>query len=161
MFVETFTRAETGLIQTLTGGTIYFVAIPLLAGDVATNMSITFPIAGTAMTLSKVGLYDSSGNRLAISADQGAAWAVAGTYTVPFITPYRAGAAGLYYLAVVANGGVLPNIARLNTLTTATLQAVAIGSGALPMGTLTGQTDLPATAAITAGIPIGYWAGLS
>lgn len=147
----------------LVDGTAYFTAIPLFSGSTVTNISVPVSVAAVGMTLSKVGLYDSAGNRLAVSADQGAAWESTGMKTIAVVTPYAVPTSGLYYAALVAKATVtLPTVLRSSSgIGTLVTGMTAIGAGKLPVGTLTAQTDLAATAAITLGSPSSLWIGIS
>lgn len=138
-------------------GVAYFMAVGLRAGDVVTSLSIALHVAGATMTLSKVGLYSKAGVRLGISADQAAGWETAGVKTVALTTPYTVTADDGYYVALVAKGATLPRPASGNTNT---IQASAVGSGMVAHASLAAQTDLPASAAISAG-GTGYWVGVS
>lgn len=142
-------------------GQVDFTSIGLIAGDIVTNITIAIVVAGVGTTLSKVGLYDSAGNRLALSADQGSVWNTIGLYTIPMITPYQVTASGLYYIAMVAKtGATMPGKARSGMVFPATT-GLAIGASAKICGLMAGQTDLPASATIVAGTSRPQWAGVS
>ena len=154
------TASAAGLI--MVDGTAYFMAVPLLAGDVVSSVSIAATTVGAGMTLSKVGLYALDGTRLAVSADLGAGWeGTDGTKTGALTAPYTVPTSGLYYAAIIGKTGTtMPTLLRglSNTIIDA---MTAIGSGACPAGSQTGQTDLPASATITPAVGIGFWVGVS
>lgn len=129
-------------------GTVYYIGVGLFAGTSIAGAAIEVTAAGVALTLSKVGLYDSSLNRLAISADQGAAWQATGPFSASFTGAVVIPSTGLYYAAVISKGGTTPTVFR-------TGQAMnligPIGAGLAPFGRQTGQTDLPATGALSVG----------
>lgn len=143
---------------TMVGGTVYMVSVGLLAGDVVTNILVPVNSAGTGLTLSKVGIYNSSGTRVAISADQGTSWQSGGAKVVPLTATYTATQSDLYYLAVVATGTTPPGL--LSGINNSALGALSYspgtksgwGSGG------TGQTDLPATASFSATVG-NVWLG--
>ncbi len=133
--------------QTMIDGTVYYVMVGLIAGDVVSGVGLIVEIAGVTMTLSKVGLYSTDGTRRAISADQGAAWATAGLYQPAFISPFTIVTTGGYYLAMVAKASVtLPVV--LAGSTDANGANAPLGSGKGAFGIQTAQTDLPASATI-------------
>lgn len=158
---ENFSRALIGGNALSIDGTAYFMAIGLRAGDVVANISIVIAAASATTTLSKVGLYSKGGTRLAVSADQAASWETAGLKTIAMIAPYTVLADDGFYLAAIAKASVtLPKFG----IAQAALQvqgAGAIGSGMAAYGTQTAQTDLPASATITAGAPLSIWGGVS
>jgi hypothetical protein len=154
---ETFSRNANGAGSILIDGYAYFVAIGLKAGDVVTNISVVVNTVGATVTLSKVGLYSTAGTRLAVSADQGAAWESTGMKTIAMGTPYTVLTDGAYYVAVVCKATTLPYLIRGATQTYSYLK---VGTGIYPYGIQTGQTDLPASATIGGG-GLGIWAGIS
>lgn len=157
---QTFPRFGMTAGAVLVGGTAYYSSIPLLAGDVVSSVVFLVSVAGVAMTLSKAGLYDTAGNRLATSVDQGASWETAGHKSVAMVTPYVVPASGIYYFAIIGAGGTLPIIPRAALAGNVTSQA-ALAPGALICGTETGKTDLDPTATITASASAMYhWAGV-
>lgn len=144
------------------GGTVYLMAVGALAGDVITNISIGISTAGAAMTASLVGIYDTAGNRVATSADQGTNWQSAGLKTIALTAPYVVPTTGALYAALVATGGTIPVFARGAALGPALILAAAVGSGVIPFASLAGQTGLPSSLTIAAGAaPIAYWIALS
>ena len=142
-----------------TDGTIHFVGIALFTGMRITGACTHIATAGVAVTLSKVGLYDSTGTRLGLSADQGTAWQTIGSYTIPFTSAVTIATNGLYYAAWIAKGGTVPAPFRTGQSMTT---FGTVNSGSLPFGTQTGQTDLIASATIAAGAssPVIPWIGL-
>jgi hypothetical protein len=146
--------------QILADGTAYFMLVPLCAGDVISNISIHVSTIGVTPTVSKVGLYSKAGILLAASAELGAAWTTAtGTKTAALITPFTVPADDVYYIAVLCKAATLPTCTR----GPATTSFSGVGSGAVPYGVQTGQTDLPspATIAFGSGAPFALWVGIS
>lgn len=105
--------------QLATGGylpTSQLAVFALVGADAGDTISGGCFIVNTAGTSTKptaiyAGLYDTSGNRLAVSlnvasAAQGAggSWAVAQPIQVPFVTPYTIAVTGGYYVAFVQDG---------------------------------------------------------
>src|SRR5260370_31260814 len=120
---ETCARLSAGAAAAMTSGPLYLTAIPLLAGTVVTNITyITGLTAASGPTHWWYGLYDSSLNQLAVTADQTtAAMAASTAYTLPVatgaggsITSYTIGTSGLYYLGFVMVATVtMPSLMRL------------------------------------------------
>lgn len=161
LIAQTWDRHTGANATILVDGTAYFTLIGLLAGDVVTNLSISVPIAGVTMSLSKVGLYTTAGVRLALSADQGTAWESAGVKTIAMTSPYTITTSGAYYVAIVAKGGTLPTVMRGGIFAASTSQGAGIGSGSMVAGVQTGQTDLPTSATIVSGSGFAHWVGVS
>lgn len=150
-------------------GRIDLVKVPLPVSGTITNVLLSQNQAGAGLTAGQnlVAVYDSTGARIGVSADQSATWA-AGTAeprTIPLVTPVAVtGGRGAYvYVAVLSVG-----------TTTVGLRALAAPGGTffnLPnppakywvASNLTGQTSLPASLDLTANVPgnNSYWAGVS
>jgi hypothetical protein len=154
---ENFPRSAMASSQLTISGTAYFMSMGLLAGDVVTKLNILVTTAGASMTLSKVGLYDSSGTLLASSADQGTAWQSTGLKQISLSSPYTVTADGGYYAAVVAIGSTMPILTRGFNFG----PSDGVGSGMKPYGTQLSQTDLPSPATIGLTSPIAFWIGAS
>ena len=104
-------------------------------------------------------LYDTSGNRLAVSTDQTTGLDSVGMKTVAMSTPYTVTTSGAYYVAVlVNNSGTPPTFGRNNSNSTMT---AGIGSGARIAGVQTGQTSMPSSGTIGTGATIDFWIGVS
>lgn len=144
--VATVPRQHTFAQTIMVGGTVYYVGVGLLAGDVITGISLSLTNAGVAMTLSKAGIYSPSGSRVALSADQGTAWESAGMKTAPLTASYTVPSNGHYYLAIVGAGGTLPTVTRSSAQSAASGFSTAIGTGIRPYAAEAGQADLPTTA---------------
>jgi hypothetical protein len=125
-----------------TSGSVYFMKIPIRRMTTVTNIVLTVTTAGSGLTAGQnlVGLYDSAGNRLAVSADQSTAFTTTGTKTIPLTTPLLV-QPGYYYIAVMSNG----------TTPAALMYTVVQSAAALNLNSslrflnITGQTSLPAT----------------
>lgn len=143
-------------------GTIYFMGLQLYAGTQVSRISIGISTAGTGTSLSKVGLYDSAGNRLALSADQGAAWDSAGLKNIAMTSPYAVPTSGWYYVAFIAKTATtMPTPVVSIATSSVVLGAIGPYNGGttLRWGVMTGQTDLPSSATIVAGAaPKVIWA---
>lgn len=140
------------------------MAVGLYAEEKISNLSVAFAAAGSGITLSKVGLYSSTGVQLAVSADQGTSWQTSGIKTIPLITPYVVAATGTYYvgiLVVFTTSG--PTCAR--TTGAGVFQQFALAGKLAAYYAQAGQTDLPNPATFNASPSVStgteFWCGLS
>lgn len=151
--------------DTLTGGVVYLAKVDIAnRSTVVSNILIGVITAGATLTAGQnfVGLYDSAGTRLAVSADQTTAWGTAGLKTAA-ITPQTL-AVGSYYVAILSNGTTKPVFATgaghgQDSITNAGLTtgtAAFLTSGA-------GLTTLPASITLGSGSQNSgaRWAALS
>ncbi len=156
---ETFARYD-GWMDTgvLSSGEVAYVGIFLRQGEIITNLHVVILTAGAGLTLSKCGIYDTVGNRLASSANQGAAWQSSGLKTVALTSSYTVPSAGFYYLAMLVTGVTPPAMPTAQTNTAS--MGNALGANPAPVNLQAAQADLPAVAAFTPG---GYilWIGTS
>jgi hypothetical protein len=158
---QNFDRQNTVATNIMVDGTAYYALLPFRAGDVVTNLHVAVNTAGATLDLSKMGLYDTSGNRLAVTADLGTAFESTGAGARALTSAYTVTTTGGLYIAVIVstNGGTMPTLIRGPNVATGT--TAAIGSGARPFGTETGQTDLDATATIGTTSALAFWMGWS
>ncbi|MGY4960366.1 hypothetical protein [Streptomyces sp. 900105245] len=149
-----------------TAGVVYLSKVKIVnRATVVSNILVGLVNTPTGLTAGQcvVGLYDSSGNRLAVSADQAAAWATAGLKTAA-ITPQTL-AVGSYYVAILANfSGTAPQFATgAGHGQGALLNAGLTVAASRFLNTAAGNTALPAT--ITLGSATqqsgSRWAALS
>lgn len=138
----------------LTSGLVYAALIGLKVGDVITNMCTMVAAGGTSLTLVKMGLYDTSGNRLAVTAESAASFGASGAKSIALTSAYTVPTTGPYYAAMLAvHGGAGPTIPR-----SAALAFTAFGTGAPLVAGEAGQTDLDATCTLTvAATSHGLW----
>lgn len=158
LIAQNHDRQVSSNTQIMIDGTAYFMLVGLSAGDVVSNISVCVTTIGITPTLSKVGLYSRDGVLRASSAELGAVWTTAtGTKTSAVSTPFTVPSDDAYYVGLVCKAATLPILARSANSN----QFSAIGTGSIPVGTQTGQTDLPSPATIVVGTPFGYWVGIS
>lgn len=131
-----------------TSGTVYLCKVKIMGRATVSKISVGIETAGSGLTSgqSYVGLYDSSGNRLAVSADQSGNWTAAGMKTIA-LTASQALAPGNYYVAILSVGTTPPQFsmgaggaANINV-------GLASGAGRFLTGPAS-QTSLPATIAL-------------
>lgn len=149
----------------LTSGTVALMKIKVVnRSTVVTNVLAGITTAGATLTAGQnfAGIYDSSGNRLAVTADQATAWQSAGAKTMALSAPVTL-AVGNYYVALVSNGTTPPTFMATGTSAQSGLN---IGLTTATSRSLTGpaaQTTLPTTITLGSQTQNGVmrWAGLS
>lgn len=146
----------------LTTGTTQAVLAPFRAGQVVTNLLAALAVAGAGQTLVKMGIYDTAGNQLAVTADVKAAFAgSAGLVENALTATWTCPATGVYYIAVLGVGGTQPTLVRQAVGTTNPGLISAVGGRPRLAVTEGSQTDLDATATFGASGGIGFWFGAS
>jgi len=159
---ETFPAAAATTSGLMISQTVYYNAIGFLKGDIVTYINIPVVAFGTTTTNCYVAIYDSAGNRLAVSNDLTTALDTSnGMKQCALSAPYTIPSTGLYYAAVLVVNGTpanCPTIARGSSNSTVT---AGIGAGVRLSGTQTGQSTMPSTATIVAGSPFAFWLGAS
>jgi hypothetical protein len=153
LLAETYPYTNVVGVTAMVTGTVYYSAIPLLAGQVINSFATYIQAAGTSMTLAKIGLCDLNGNRLAITADQSTNWQSVGNKLAAALVPYVVPVSGMYYHAQFGTtGGTMPSLSRGSSGVGA--DGSAIGTGAKLFGSMTGQTDIPAAGVITSSLAV-------
>ncbi|MFF3928554.1 hypothetical protein [Streptomyces hirsutus] len=146
-----------------TSGTVYLCKVKVGARSLVSNVLIGVEAAGAGLTAGQcvVGLYSSSGTRLAVSADQSGAWTTGGLKTIP-LTAAQTVAPGTYYVAILAVGTTPPQLAMGAGGSTNINAGLATAAARFLTGP-TAQTALPAS--ITVGSQTATtgarWAALS
>lgn len=152
--------------STATAGTLFMARLEVLSAITATNLLLAVQTAGSTLTASQnfAGLYNSSGTRLAQTADQSGTWTSTDIKEMALTSPVAI-TAGTYYIGILANGTTPPQFVRTigssvltsfaNRGTTAATARWSIGGTAL--------TALPAS--VTMGSRTFnaqcYWAAIS
>lgn len=129
--------------QLLTNGTLYLSRINVGSAATATKLFWGINTAGVSPTAGQnfVGLYDSSGNRLA-SVGVDARITTTGLFTETISQPV---APGFYWVGILVNAGTAPQVYRSQSLN-ATLVNANLSAPTLRWATNgTGLTSLPAT----------------
>ncbi len=147
-------------------GTIYMLKISTQTGGTINNVILYQGSNASGITTGLVGIYNSSGTRLGVSADQSSTW-VSGTPVVRSVGltgPVTLIAGQYYYVAVLSAGGTTqPGFARANT-TTGPLNAGQSNATQRFATNSTGQTTLPSSLTLSSNSgtsPIIFWVGLS
>jgi len=148
----------------LVSGTVSVVAVSLMAGDSISSISfVSRNTAGAGMTNQWFALLDTNRVVLAVSADDtSTAWGANAVKTLVMTAPYVVPTTGIYYLAAMVAGSVIPTLA-------AAVSAATVLSGIPPISvgvSSTGQTAPPAVGATlaaitvsgtTGSVPYAYW----
>lgn len=148
--------------QQIRGTALYATAGALLTGI---KMRCGVAAAGTTPTTARLGLADSAGKILVVTANVNAAasWP-AGVATFPFTAPYTLLASGAYFPCLCINGvWGTTQPTPLNAQGPAGTALVADGANPPVSFLMTAQADLPAVGAslvLTASSNLCYWFGL-
>lgn len=141
---------------TLSAGFIYLVELVLRQAATINRIHAVLGANGSGLTSGQclAGLYDASGNRVGITADQSTVWNTAGNKAMNLLAPYSA-AAGKYYAALLFNGTTSPTFACGSTLgaTFTPGNANLSASSYRFCRSAAGQTALPATITLSGYTP--------
>lgn len=151
----------------LTSQLVQGVTVGLRQGDVITNLAtcVTVAASGTAPTTLRLGIADSTGVMLAVTANTTAAatW-VLGIVSLALTANLTVSADGVYYVVIVQNGAFSvtnPSFARIAAVDAT--QNAAIGAAPKRAFQWAGQTDLPAVSSpltLTTSTVTSFWAGV-
>lgn len=173
----TFTPADHGLAawthdpatlrsasNATTSGTVYLCKVKIAnRSTVVSNVIVGIEAAGSGLTSGQcfVGLYNSSGTRLAVSADQAANWTTTGLKTIALTAPQTL-AVGSYYIAILAVGTTPPQFAMGAGGATTVSAGLATGASRFLTGP-TAQTSLPSSITLSSQTVTSgaRWAALS
>lgn len=135
----------------LTTGTIYVATMRLDVTGALSQVLLPLATAGSGLTGGFVGIYNTSGTQLAVSADQGAAWNTAGDKTVNMAAATASLAAGtLVRVAILAIGTTGPGVRCLPSAVSSPVNRSLVRFG----NAGTAQTSLPASGlAVSASTP--------
>jgi hypothetical protein len=161
---QTWNVQAPGTQSVLTSGTIYCCAAGFRSGDVVTNMlcSVATAGAGTAPTLIRQGVADSTGKMLAVTADThaSAVWTALGLVSVALSAPLTIPGTGLYYLCFIEVGAFGTTPMQLRAAGNSGGGPGAVAGFPRALAAQAGQTDLPAVNAsltLGGGGTIGFW----
>ncbi|MFF0736884.1 glycosyl hydrolase family 28-related protein [Streptomyces chartreusis] len=173
----TFTPADHGLVawthdpatlrsasNATTSGTVYLCKVKVVnRSTLVSNVIVGIEAAGVTLTSGQcfVGLYNSSGTRLAVSADQSGNWTSTGLKTIA-LTAAQTLAVGSYYVAILAVGTTPPQFA-MGAGGATTASAGLTASTARFLTGPTGQTSLPSSITLSSQTVTSgaRWAALS
>lgn len=154
------------------GGRVTLVRIKFRRATLVSNIWLGLsglPAGGDALANCFIGLYNSTGTLVAVSADISASLTTGATAkALPMVTPYQA-APGFYYIALLLNGTWTTNSFTLKATGGGISVNAGLSAGSLRYSTvLTGQTSLPSSITLssqsTSVINTGWgsqWYGIS
>jgi hypothetical protein len=156
---------DPGLISnssTPTAGVVYLVKIKVPIAATITGVALYIVTGGTSLANCYVGLYNSSGTRVALSADKSTEWATSGSYQDAFTGTYSA-AAGTYFVSFLVGTGSAIAIAR-HAASSAVNVGLTAGAGFRACTSGTSQTALPSSITLSGttgtGSPPHFWCAL-
>jgi hypothetical protein len=151
-----------------TNGVISLVKLAMPRSLSVTNILASIGTGGSTLTAGQnfAAIYDDSGNRLGVTADQATAWQSTGVKTMaisggPVVVP---GGPGRYcFVALLSNGTTPPQFHRTTNNAALNNVGLAATDGYRSATSGTGQTSMPATITIgsTASANTLFWVGLS
>lgn len=128
-----------------TSGTVRMTRLPTIAVTTTiTSLCVHIATAPTTPTAGQnfVGLYDSTGARVAVSADATAAFTTVGDKVVALTAPYVA-APGNYWVGLLANAATPPAFSHSSSLATTAANFNTVAATAQFTSGPAGQTTLP------------------
>ncbi|APC46441.1 minor tail protein [Streptomyces phage BRock] len=161
---DTVTASNTSITQ---AGIPIYTKIKLTERvNLITNILVVITTAGATLTANQnfAGIYDSSGTRLGVTADQSGTWNSTGLKTMALTAPLTLGP-GYYYIALLTNGTTQPTFLAAG----ATAQGVGINANLTVAtaralsGPAGGVTSLPASVTLGSQVLTGAvrWSGLT
>jgi parallel beta-helix repeat protein len=158
--------ASTANSTTLASGTVQLVKITAQTGGTVNNIIVNCLALGSTLTSGQnfAAIFDSSGNRLGITADQTTAWGSTGLKTMALTAGVTLTAGADYYIAFLSVGTTPPKFAQTGVGSFLEVN-VGLGSTVLRFCTnVTGQTAMPSSLTLSSNSGSGaltIWVGLS
>ncbi len=148
-----------------TSGSIFLMKVSAQTGGTINNIVIAITsVAGISLTSGQnfAGLYDSTGARVGVTADQSSAWTSNGLKSMALTSPVTIRGGSEYYVALLCNGATPPSFMRSGTNLTA---PNANQSNALQRFSVNGTgTSLPTNVTLSSNTSTGaatFWVALS
>lgn len=143
-------------------GTIYLHKIYLAQGQTVNNLAVGVQTAGSTLTAGQnfIGLYNSSGTRVAQSADQSGVWNSTGFKNIAMTAGYSVTTAGFHYIAILAVGTTPPAFYQNANAPSALFNGNTVAGTFRHCTDGTGQTSLPASITLgsTVSSAVNSWA---
>lgn len=139
--------ANGGTDAAMTSGTVYLSQFIVRQPITATNIAVYVTQIGGTLTSGQnfLGIYNSAGTRMGVTADQTTAWGTTG-YKSAALTAPVALTPGKYWVAYLGNGTTPTRFARAAGILNATLYNGTLGTGQLRYASnATAQTSLPSS----------------
>lgn len=147
-----------------TSGTIYLHRVYLAQGQTVTGIGYGVQTAGATLTSGQnlIGLYDSSGNRVALTADQSTNWTSTGYKSTNLTATYSVTTAGYYYVAFLAVGTTPPAFHQQANASQTFYNANTSAGTFNHCSDGTGQTSLPTSITLgsTASTGVNTWVAI-
>jgi len=121
--------------QLLSAATMYFIRIPTPQNITVANVQYGISTVASGNTHGFVAAYDSSGNKLAQSADQSTAWQSTGGITTALAYSVVGGIDAFHWIVFYCGTGTPPTLRSINNNALATIQT-ALGPNARRYGTI-------------------------
>lgn len=151
---ETYPLLNTSAVGAPTLNQVFWTACAFRKGEIVTNLGCVVSVTASPTSM-WLGLYDSAGNRLALTADTPTiASGGTGGRTAALTAPYTIPTTGLYYIAQLQVGGTAATLARVAA---GTDLYKGFSGGVRPAQTQTGQTTLPVSATFVATVSSYYF----
>ncbi len=157
--------SEAANSQALTSGTVVYMGLQIRAATSFSNIIVPITSPGVTLTAGQnlAGLYDSTGTRVAVSADQSANWTTVGAKVVPMTGAPIALSPGLYFVAVLSNGTTPITMLRETNITNGTIINIGLTAATARASELAGQTGLSASITLSSRTLsiASIWTGIS
>lgn len=141
-------------------GTVVMTKMYLAAGT-ASAVGVNIGAAGVTLTAGQnfMGLYDQSGNRIGVTADQSSNWTSIGYKQMNLVAPATLPTSGYYYVAFLSNGATPASLTRASNVNVSFVNLNLTNDTARYATGPTGQSTLPTTVTMSARTPIAqtYW----
>lgn len=142
-------------------GILYLIKVKLPVASTITDLLVGTATAGSGLTAGQnwAALYNSSGTRVGVTADQTTPWQTSANISMALTTPYAA-AAGTYYVGLLSNGTTRPAFARGSGNP---IVNFGLGAGSNRYSTFgTAQTTAPTSITLVdaAAAAVAIWVGM-
>lgn len=141
-------------------GTVIMTKLWIPAGTVsAVGVSINTAAVTPTANQNFMGLYDASGTRLGITADQSTNWLSTGYQQPALTSPVTIATSGFYYVAFLSNGATPASLTRGSNNSVAPSNLNLTAANARFTNGPAGQTSLPASIVMASRTPTSqsYW----
>lgn len=144
-------------------GTVVMMRMPRIVHPrTLTGVTLYRAVAAAGLTDAYVGLYDSTGTQLAVSANVPGNWGALGMQQTAFTSPYAAATGASVFAAMLFVGATPPKLAAAQGITSSNVNGQTTAATGLWATGPAAQTTLPAsiTMASRTLISTAFWAGL-
>lgn len=137
----------------LTSGTIYLHKLYLQAGTTVNSIAAGIQVAGSTLTAgqSLMGIYNSAGTRVGVTADQSASWVSPGYKSAALTSPYSVVTAGFHHIALLSVGTTPPTFYSTNA-PSSLFNGNTSGATLRHATNATAQTTLPSSLTLSSNV---------